>query len=510
MSLSSFLSVVAKVDWDGDDDFGDTGEDVSADTLYPVVTRRGRASATDSFAAGMGMFSLRNDDGRYTPFYASSPLYPNVLPGRTCQLQVSYDSVTYDLFKGRCSPATGRFAPDGQLDFEAIDAFESFRKGKSKTALLETKRVDEIITTLLDDYGWPAAARDLDTALQTIGVFANSDGYIEPTLNALLRAAKQELGGGLFMAKNGDVRFQNRNHRSAVAALATLTRTFDDLVPSLRQEDLVDEVRGAYARFTVDTADTIVYTLSAEGRPIYPGVDARNRFEGTFNSAAVKAAIEPVATTDYNANSAVDGTGTSKTAQLVVDSFEATSRGFVIQFESLDQTVMYLVGAPAFQVRGKAVSASSEDNVIIATVAAPILTGQTLEDAFEHNDDASAVLGWVNWQRSARGTMQPRLTLQLTPDTDALMVSVLSAELGDRLTLDDTGAAWLTQIAGDWFIEAIELQILGPASATVRWTLFPRDLVAGSFFRISGASGAGQDYSTIAAAAATTGDRIAY
>lgn len=509
MGLTSFLNVSAKVDWNNDGDFSDSGENVSADLRYPVHTSRGRASSTDEFRAGSAGFRLKNETGEYTPFYSSSSLYPNVLPGRPCQLQVSYNSVTYDLFAGRCSPESGRFSSGGDIDFGALDAFEDFRKGKTKTELLENVRVDEILDQLLDDYGWPAGARDLDTAAQTVGLFMNA-GYIEPTLEALQRAAKQELGGGLFISKAGDVRFQNRNHRSATAAIATLTRTFDDLIPSLRQEDLVDEVRGAYARFTIASDPTIVYTLSAQGRAIYPGSDARNRFEGTFNGAGVKDAIEPVGATDYFANAAADGSGTDKTAQLVVDSFAATSGGFVIQFENLDSSTVYLYGDPAFQVRGLPIAASSEDNVVTATVASPIVTGQTLEQEFEHNDDASSVVGWVNYQRSSRGVMQPRLTLQLTPDTDALMAVVLGAELGDRVTLDDTGAAWLTNIAGDYFIEAIDLEIRGPGEATARWSMFPKDLVLGAFFRISGAALSGDDYSTIADASDLVGDRIAF
>lgn len=508
MSLSSFLSVSAKIDWNADGDFSDTGENVSTDVRYPITTSRGRASATDEFKAGQASFRLRNETGDYTPFYSSSPLYPNVLPGRPCQLQVDYNSVTYDLFKGRCSPAGGRFASDGDIQFDAIDAFEDFRKGKSKTRLLENKRVDEILTQLLDDYGWPAGDRDLDTANQTLGLFTNAD-YVEPTLNALQRAAKQELGGGLFMAKNGDVTFQNLDYRSSQPALATLTGTFDDLVPDLRQEDLVDEVRGAYARFTIASTEDPVFTLSSKGRAIYPGVDPRNYFEGTFNGVGATDVVEPVGVTDFNANSAADGSGTDKTAQVVVDDFSYTSAGFAIQFEGLDSSPVYFFGDPPFQVRGKGITQATEANVIVGPVSSPVITGQTLDKAFEFNDNSEAVLAWVQWQEETRGLLMPRLMLQLTPDTDTLMELVLGAEIGDRITIADTGAPWQTHIAGDYFIEAIDLSIEGPASVTARWTLFAPDLVLGSFFRIS-QDPEGEEYSVIADADSTTGfDRIA-
>lgn len=478
--LTSYLSVSAKIDWDADGDFTDSGEDVSADLRYPITTSRGRASATDQVKAGTGSFRLRNGDGTYNPFYTSSPLYPNVLPARDVKLTVTYNGVEYPLFRGRCSPDSGRFAPDGDISFTMIDAFEDFRKGKTSTSLLQDYRVDQVIAQVLDDIG-DTALRSLDASPQTLGVFGNR-AFKEDPLTVIQMATRQELGGLFFIARDGTRTFHSRDHAALELVFANLDGTFDDLVPSLRQEDLADTVRGAYARFQVASELSAIYTMSATGRPIYPGTQSRNRFEGTFNGVGAIGAIEPIASTDYTANDAADGTGADVTSHVTVDSLIATSKGFAIQFTSTATSVVYLT---ALQIRGYAIDGATEDNVIEATVASPVLTGQTLEETFEFNDDGLSVSGWVGWNAAVRAEMQPRITLRITPDTDALMAIVLGADIGKRVTLADASAPWLTQITGDWFIEAIDLSIDGPGEATATWTLFSEDVVAGSMAVIS-------------------------
>lgn len=504
MSLTSFVSISAKIDWNSDGDFGDSGEDVSADVQYPVTTKRGRQEVVDVFQAGTAAFSLRNGDGTYTPLYASSPLYPNVLPGRVCQLQVTYNAVTYDLFKGRCSPSSGRFAPDGQMNFEAIDAFEQLRLGLTNTALQQSKRVDQLITAILDDISWPAGDRDLGTGLETLTVFTNHNRL---PLNALQLAATQDPGAALFMSRAGKVVYQNRQYRSLRPVYATLAGTFDDIDQRIRLEDMADYVRATYPRYSTDAAVSAVFTLNTP-RWLQPGTGS---FDFDINASGVAAAsayVTPlVAVTDFAANSALDGGGTSKTAQVSLSVSASSSGGGTISYTNLDSSQVALT---FLQVRALATKAGAETNAVRVAVAAPVVTGQQLNQDFEFQDNVDPVRGWVNWQANVRGAVRVRPVVTITPDTDALMAIVLGAEIGNRITLTDTGAPWLTQVSGDHFIEAIDLAFEGPGLVRARWTLFPADLAGGSFFRISGALGGGADYSQIVAAAATTGDRLAY
>lgn len=498
MGLSSFLALSVKVDWDADGSFAEAESDVSAYARYPLRTSRGRAKVTDEFGAGSGIFSLLNEEGRFTPLYASSPLYPNVLPGREVVVEVVYDGTTYPVFRGRCTPERQVSSLPASIEFSMLDAFEELRTGLTNTALQQSARVDEVITAVLDDIVWDAGRRDLGTGPDTLTVFTNHNRL---PINALQLAAAQDPGGALFIARAGDVTYQNRHFRSTQAVYATLAGTFNDLDPQLRQEDVVEAVRATYPRFEVSSALATVWTLQLPRR-LRPGV---TEFEVELNASGVLGAtgyVTPVATTDYIAETAQDGSGTDKTAQVTAAIRSSDSGGAVLQFTNADSSDVWLQAGGATKLRAYPLQEGGEVNAIRKTVSSPLVANQTLTREFEFLDDEDVVEGWVSWQRNVRGDFRVRPVVEIVPDTDALMAVVLGAEIGKRVTLTDTGAAWLTQVDGDYFIEGIEMEFGGPGEVRAVWRLFDADLAIGSMFRISGP---GADYSVIGG-----DDRIGY
>lgn len=508
MSLNSYVALKVYVDWNNDGDFSDANEDISQ-YVETFTIKRGRASSTDQFSAASGSFTVRNTDGRFNPFYASSPLYPNVVPGRAVKVDAVYNSTTYPVFKGRWTSSDGSFnSPDGsQLTFEVIDGFEQLRLTTTSIALQENKRVDQCIGSILDSISWSATDRTLDTSLETLEKFIV---YKLGTQEALQTAASQELGGGLWMGRDGKVIFRNREYRANQAVTATLSGTFDDLSVSLRQEDTAAIVRASYVRFITGTAGSVVFQISSGGRALYPGDDnANNSFEGEFTSYAAGTVITPVAVTDWTVNSAQDGSGTDKTAQVSISSFTSAAKGFRITFNNLDSQPVYL---QTFFVRATPTTTAVEENVVTVQNASPIVEGQTIQTTFGHQSNGTGVAGWASWEAATRVVQQPRVTVTMRPDTDALMALVLGADIWQRMTISDTAASWNSHVAGDYFIESIALTFArgGPAPVTAQWLMFPEDLSRGTLFRISGAAGAGQDYSTIAAATGDGFDRLSY
>ena len=80
---------VLEVDWNGDGDFGDANEDITAD-MIDFETGRGRDFAsqlTGRAVAGRLRATLLNTTGKYSPFNTGSPLTGNVLPGRKVRLR---------------------------------------------------------------------------------------------------------------------------------------------------------------------------------------------------------------------------------------------------------------------------------------------------------------------------------------------------------------------------------------------------------------------------------------
>ena len=75
---------VLAIDWNNDDDFSDTGEDVTARTLK-CEWKRGNDYAsqlTGKAVAGSLIAELNNESGDYSTFNTSSPLTGNLVPGR--------------------------------------------------------------------------------------------------------------------------------------------------------------------------------------------------------------------------------------------------------------------------------------------------------------------------------------------------------------------------------------------------------------------------------------------
>lgn len=478
-----------KVDWNADGDFSDSGEDVSSYARFPITTSRGRSKTTDEFKAGSARFALANEDGRFSPLYASSPLYPNVRPGREVVIEVTYNGTTYPVLRGRCTPERQASGLPAEVEFSALDAFEELRNGLTNTALLQSKRVDEVITAILDDIGWDAGRRDLGTGPDTLTVFTNHNRL---PINALQLAAAQDPGGAMFIARDGDVTYQNRYYRSGQAVYATLAGTFNDLDPQLRQEDVVEAVRATFPRFEVSSALATVWSLQLPRR-LRPGV---TEFEVELNASGVLGAtgyVTPVATTDYIAETAQDGSGTDKTAQVTAAIASSDSGGAVLQFTNADSSDVWLQADGATKLRAYPLQEGGEVNAIRKAVSTPLVANQTLSRAFEFLDDEDVVEGWVSWQRNVRGDFRVRPVVEIVPDTDALMAVVLGAEIGKRVTLTDTGAAWLTQVDGDYVIEGIEMEFRGPGEVRAVWRLFDADLAIGSMFRVGVSAIGGSD-----------------
>jgi len=93
---------VLAIDWNGDGDFSDSGEDVTARTMS-VEWKRGSDYASQlvgKAVAGTLNAVLNNESGDYSTFNSSSALYGNLLPGRKVKLTGNDGSTTRTLWSG--------------------------------------------------------------------------------------------------------------------------------------------------------------------------------------------------------------------------------------------------------------------------------------------------------------------------------------------------------------------------------------------------------------------------
>jgi len=85
------------VDWNAD---GVYDEDEGA-RLLGMRSERGRESIFDDPMVGTCDLTLQNADRRYDSWYTSSPLYPNIRPGRKVQVSCDLRGIRYFVFTGR-------------------------------------------------------------------------------------------------------------------------------------------------------------------------------------------------------------------------------------------------------------------------------------------------------------------------------------------------------------------------------------------------------------------------
>ncbi|TXH55729.1 MAG: hypothetical protein E6Q97_08195 [Desulfurellales bacterium] len=495
------------IDWDDDGVFEDVHTS-SSGSLESIAIKGGREGAGDDFAATELRFTLENPEGVYSRFNPSSPIYGDMKPGRAIRVRATHNAVTYTRFLGEFVEAEEGYqgAEVPLVTFSALGAFERLRRGSLRISLQENKRVDELLTVIADAANWPIGRRTFDTARVTLDRFWQ---YRASPLEALKAAAKQELGGQLYENAAGDLTFENRDHRALEALYATVT---DPLLLGLNNRfgDLIDRVKFTRAGLDVEAGLTAVWSLSPGGRRLDPGSSSPLNTIHVEYDVAAKGAVTPVAFTDYNANAQADGLGADKTAQVAIASFTSYGGGATIVFDNQDSAPVYLVGAPAAQIRAQAVRRSNDERAIEVLAASSLVSDQELADDFEFNDDAAAIRSFALWRAATLSEDQPRPRLRLLTSTDAEIAIALGIDVSKLVRVQHTTGLYPSYVDGYFYVEGYSLEQVIGEDLRAEVTLFSADQAIGSFFRISGAAGAGQDYSLIRSAGDTDGDRIAW
>lgn len=205
-----------------------------SDRLRDGSTTRGRSSVDQRFDTGTADLLLDNRDGALNVFNTSSVYAPDVVNGTPIRITAELDdeSTVYPLFYGSARAWTPRF-PTGNIDATVsvplADGFYTLNAEDLGGHTYPAQSTTERIEAVLDDIGWPAALRNLDTPLGSVQAtsFAQpSDGGENSALAHLLDVAEAE-AGILYMSPAGEVVFKNRLHASAATPLATYTGSDD-------------------------------------------------------------------------------------------------------------------------------------------------------------------------------------------------------------------------------------------------------------------------------------------
>lgn len=177
-----------------------------------INIRRGRDLTQDKFNSGTCQIRVLDLNGDWNPQNVASPYYGLLQPLRKLTIAATHNSVTYSLFAGYTLAYDYTYPRGEELGYITItanDALSLFNKSAISTVsgAAAGDTTGERIDQILDEIGFPASQRQIDTGLSTVQA---DHGTVRTVLQALQTVEFTEFGA-LYMSPAGDVIFRDRN-----------------------------------------------------------------------------------------------------------------------------------------------------------------------------------------------------------------------------------------------------------------------------------------------------------
>ena len=213
-----------------------TGEN-EAERMVDLSVRRGRnrmlsGSGFHPMGVGTAVATLDNEDGRYDPLNASSPLYPNVSPGKLVKVAVKDNDAdtNYGVMQGVIAdiiPLDVRGEPHARIVVE--DGVRWLSDKLTGPTTLEGDTLQTIAEWIVDDVGslWPISADD--STLMTTETKAYWYTWKRPAYQDLRELADAEVGT-LFHGRDGTIYLYNRDFTHNRTKAVTQAEILRDIV----------------------------------------------------------------------------------------------------------------------------------------------------------------------------------------------------------------------------------------------------------------------------------------
>ena len=248
--------VTVMVDWDGN---GYPEDDVSGDVKNFTFTR-GRDVELGRTQAGTCEFLLRNEDGRYSPDNAASPLYGYILPGRKVQAYYEDNNSNYTyLFTGKIN----EFRPNPRLDAQdcyiyAVDGMDALSRGTANVALQSDIKSGKIVNDILDDAGWDAYLRLIDEG-EYNHPWASVSGM--SALEAINQLEALEYGARCFVDGYGRFVWQDSLYRQGILPTLIVDNTNSHIEATFNLLNVWNEITCDFTPDAELQPDQILYEL---------------------------------------------------------------------------------------------------------------------------------------------------------------------------------------------------------------------------------------------------------
>lgn len=439
-----------EVDFDRD---GTYEADLTAYVSRPgsgVAIRRGM-NPDGVYEVSSMTLQLNNATDVFNSRNTSSTYYGQMTPDTPCRVTASHNSNGYTEWTGYIA-SWKRQWQSGNVPMVAIQcrdiAHYIINSDSVNVAVATNRDTDGALNAILD--AWEdtsgtdyigAGLRQFDDGLQDLPFH-----YVigQKVMEAMMAVVRSE-PGLLWVDALGRLKFEARDSRLGSTPDDTwgdgtdvFPITIDDLTNDL---DYVTSVRARTSVFSEGQADLEVFRFSrgaSTGDSL--AIAAGETYIRSFQLPTATTAITtPVATTDYRGNSAIDGSGTNKTAELDVEVTVNGAGYFTLRVTNTDASTVYLTlfrlrGQPVDQFYGEHPEAFVEMSVpgraggkgveIDKPFAGDGNTYQLLEDAY-------------TLLRTYRYPVE-RMTMTFIPSTTTAIDKLLAVELGQLIQFTDS------------------------------------------------------------------------
>lgn len=337
--------------------------DISADCMHVNISRQ-QGSIDSGISVGTAEFLMRNDEGKYSPDNSGSAYYPNLKINKNIRMKATCLSVEYFLFAG----LTDGYSVDPTRGSRTciIQCSDKIKMLQYRNITLPLK-TNINTTTLFEDIltgaGITSGMRSIDALYDTVSFAWFKERRPIEVLNELIMFGNYSA----YVSPAGVLTIKSRYTGLAGTSLATHDNRFMEFSYNLTSDKVANHIAiSGQPRIQSDTV--AVMASISESVIILSGqtvIFTLEYYDSVTKERGIPAnnMVTPVATTDYTANTALDGSGTDKTGQVSV---VATFQGASVDCEITNNDAAY-VYLTMFQVRGTpiqkqaAISAATDD-----------------------------------------------------------------------------------------------------------------------------------------------------
>jgi hypothetical protein len=246
------------VDWNSDQDYSDTGEDVSddVDSGSVVFARRGKDQVRSFAPPRAGEFgaTLHNLDKDYSPLYASSPLFGNLGPNKLVRwtragatlvdeellledgdgfLLEDGDELLLEEGAGNLPVISTcilddlpQYPSDKKVGLPALGTLSRLVGKNISTAVYQDITTSEALDILLDTAGWPDTERAIDVGSKTLNWWVLDDQDAFAAMVALYLT--EGPAASVYESREGYFVFENNTSRATITRSTVAQHTFED------------------------------------------------------------------------------------------------------------------------------------------------------------------------------------------------------------------------------------------------------------------------------------------